>query len=484
MTLPAAFVRELEAALAPEALIREPEQLRTYECDGLTGYRSVPALVVLPGSTEQVRDVLRSCHQHGTPFVARGAGTGLSGGALPVAGGIVVSLARMNRILELDLESARATVQPGVTNLAVTQAVAADGFYYAPDPSSQQVCTIGGNVAENSGGAHCLKNGFTANHVTGLTVVLPDGEVVRLGGKGWDAPGYDLLGAFVGSEGTLGIATEITLRLLRRPEAVKTLLAGFDSTDAAGTAVSDVIGAGILPAAIEMMDRLTLEAVEAAVHAGYPDVEAILLVELDGFSSQVADDLEAVLAVCRTRNAREIRVAESEAERALLWKGRKSAFAAMGRVSRDYYVQDGVVPRTKLPEVLRRIAELGRDHGLRVGNVFHAGDGNLHPLVLYDRRRPGEPERAEEVAQAILRACVDAGGSITGEHGVGVDKACSMPLMFGPADLEAMGRLRRAFDPAGLANPGKLFPTPRLCGEVPGPYRAHPLEEAGLAERF
>ena len=485
MTLPAPFVRELEAALAPDAVIREPEQLKTYECDGLTGYRALPALVVLPATTEQVQAVLLSCHAHRIPFVARGAGTGLSGGALPVAGGIVVSLQRMNRILEIDLDGARVTVQPGVTNLAVTQAVAADGFYYAPDPSSQQVCTIGGNVAENSGGAHCLKNGFTVNHVTGLTVVLADGELVRLGGKGFDAPGYDLLGAFVGSEGTLGIATEIVLRILRRPEAVKTLLAGFATTDAAGAAVSDVIAAGILPAAIEMMDRVTIEAAEAAVHAGYPpDAGAVLIVELDGVAVQVEDDLAAVEEICRTNGAGEIRVAADEHERALLWKGRKAAFAAMGRVSRDYYVQDGVVPRTKLPEVLRRIGELEREHGLRVGNVFHAGDGNLHPLVLYDRRREGEAERAERLAREILTACIDAGGSITGEHGVGVDKACAMPLMFGPDDLDAMQRLRRAFDPAGLANPGKLFPTPRLCGEVPGPYRAHPLERAGLAERF
>jgi glycolate oxidase len=486
MTLPAPFVRELEAALPPDGIIREPEQLRTYECDGLTGRRAQPALVVLPESTEQVQAIVSSCDRHEVPFVARGAGTGLSGGAVPVAGGIVISLARMNRILEVDLDSARVTVQPGVTNLAVTQAVAAEGFYYAPDPSSQQVCTVGGNVAENSGGAHCLKNGFTVNHVTGLTLVLPDGELVRLGGKGFDAsPGYDLLGAFVGSEGTLGIATEIVLRVLRAPESVRTLLAGFPSTDSAGSAVSGVIAAGILPAAIEMMDRLTIEAAEASVHPGYPaDAGAVLIVELDGVAVQVEEDLAEVEQICRASGATEIRVAESVDERALLWKGRKSAFAAMGRVSRDYYVQDGVVPRTLLPQVLRRIGELEREHGLRVGNVFHAGDGNLHPLVLYDGREEGQAERAERLAAAILEACIDAGGSITGEHGIGLDKACAMPLMFGPDDLDAMNRLRRAFDPRGLANPGKVFPTPRLCGEVPGPYRAHPLERAGLAERL
>ncbi|MGH3032589.1 MAG: FAD-linked oxidase C-terminal domain-containing protein, partial [Gaiellaceae bacterium] len=383
--------------------------------------------------------------------------------------------------LGVDLESARVTLQPGVTNLAVTQAVAPHGFYYAPDPSSQQVCTIGGNVAENSGGAHCLKHGFTVNHVLEAEVVLADGEIARL--RTAD-PGPDLLGAFVGSEGTLGIATELTVRVLRAPEAVRTLLAGFESTDAAGGAVSGVIAARILPAAIEMMDRLTIEAAEAAVHPGYPDVGAVLIVELDGLAAQVEEDLAAVEAICLANGAREVRVAADETERALLWRGRRSAFAAMGRVSHDYYVQDGVVPRTRLAEVLRRIAELEREYGLRVGNVFHAGDGNLHPLVLYDGRREGEAERAQELAVAILDVCMEAGGSLTGEHGIGVDKACSMPRMFGPDDLDAMQRLRRAFDPAGLANPGKIFPTPRLCGEVPGPYRAHPLEKAGLAERL
>jgi glycolate oxidase len=475
------FVRDVQAALGPSGVITEPEQLRTYECDGLTGHRVVPGLVALPASTEEVQTVVRLCARDGIPFVARGAGTGLSGGALPVADGVVIALARMSRILDVDLESAQVTVQPGVTNLAVTEAVAPHGFYYAPDPSSQQVCTIGGNVAENSGGAHCLKHGFTVNHVLEAKVVLSDGDIVCLA-AGDEGP--DLLGAFVGSEGTLGIATEITVRVLRVPEAVRTLLAGFDTTAAAGAAVSDCVAARILPAAIEMMDRLTIEAAEAAVHPGYPDVGCVLIVELDGLARQVEEDLAAVEEICRKSGAVEIRVAADDAERALLWKGRKSAFAAMGRVSHDYYVQDGVVPRTRLPEVLERIAELEREYGLRVGNVFHAGDGNLHPLVLYDAREEGEPERAQELAVAILDACMEAGGSITGEHGIGVDKACAMPRMFGPDDLEAMQRLRRGFDPAGLANPGKIFPTPRLCGEVPGPYRAHPLEKVGLAERF
>ena len=485
MTVPAGFLSALEAALPADGLLTDAADLRTYECDGLTGRRVIPAAVCLPETTEQVQSVVRACAAHRIPFVARGAGTGLSGGALPVAEGVVISLARMNRVLSVDLDSQRIVVQPGVTNLQVTEAVAAHDLYYAPDPSSQQVCTIGGNVAENSGGAHCLKYGFTVNHVTGLTVVLPDGELVRLGGAGLESPGPDLIGVFVGSEGTLGIATEITLRLLRRPEVVVTQLAAFDSTDHAGAAVSAIVAARILPSAMEIMDRLTIEAAEAAVNAGYPEnAGAILIVELDGVAAQVDEDLAALDGICRENGAWEIRTAADAHERALLWKGRKSAFAAMGRVSQSYYVQDGVVPRTKLPEVLRRIGELEREYGLRVGNVFHAGDGNLHPLVLYDEHVPGEADRAQALAEQILVACIDAGGSLTGEHGIGTDKACSMPLMFGPDDLEVMQRLRRAFDPAGLANPGKLFPTPRLCGEVPGPYRQHPLEKAGLADRL
>jgi len=484
MPLAHSFAAELRAVLGPEHVLTEPEQLRVYDCDGLTGWRAMPAVVVLPGATDEVQAVVRLCARDGVSFVARGAGTGLSGGALPVADGVVVSLARMKRILEVDLAAQRVVVQPGVANLDVTRAVAGDGFFYAPDPSSQQVCTIGGNVAENSGGAHCLKNGFTVNHVTGLVVVLPDGELVELGGKALDPDGIDLLGAFVGSEGTLGIATEITLRILRTPEAVTTQLAAFRSTDEAGEAVSAIVSAGILPAAIEMMDRLTIAAAEEAFHPAYPEgAESVLLVELDGVAVQVEEDAALVERICREHGAFEVRVAHDDAERALLWLGRKGAFAAMGRISPDYYVQDGVVPRTKLPEVLRRIAALSAEHGLRVGNVFHAGDGNLHPLVLYDASR-GETEAAKELADAILVACLEAGGSLTGEHGVGVDKACSMPKMFSERDLASFERLRRAFDPDGLANPGKVVPTPRLCGEVPGPYRMHPLERMGLAERL
>jgi glycolate oxidase len=484
VALPSSFVTELRAAIGEEHVITEPEQLRVYECDGLTGHRAVPELVVLPGSTDEVQAVLRACHRERLPFVARGAGTGLSGGATPVAGGVVVSLSRMNRILEVDLASQRIVVEPGVANLDVSRAVVGAGFFYAPDPSSQQVCTIGGNVAENSGGAHCLKYGFTAHHVTGLTFVLPDGEVVELGGKALDPDGPDLLGVIVGSEGTLGIATRITLRLVRTPQAVRTLLAAFHTMDAAGAAVSGIVAAGIMPSAIEMMDRLTIEAAERAVAPGYPEgAGAVLLVELDGVSEQVEDDAAEVERLCTECGAFEIRSATGDEDRALLWRGRKSAFAAMGRIATDYYVQDGVVPRTRLADVLRRIEDLSEQHGLRVGNVFHAGDGNLHPLVLYDSEA-GETEQARELAEAILDACLDAGGSLTGEHGVGMDKACSMPRMFSERDLQAFERVRRAFDSVGICNPGKVIPTPRLCGEVPGPYRIHPLERIGVAERL
>jgi glycolate oxidase len=476
------FRQAVARILPAAAIIAEPEQLRTYECDALTGHRAVPELVLLPATAQQVEELVTLCHERKVPFVARGAGTGLSGGALPVAAGVVISLARLDRVLEVDLEHGRVVVEPGVTNLDVTRAVAADGWYYAPDPSSQQVCTIGGNVAENSGGAHCLKHGFTVNHVLAADVVLPTGELVTLSR---DDDGPDLLGAFVGSEGTLGIAVRIAVRVLRAPEAVRTLLAGFHSTDAAGDAVSHVIAAGVLPAAIEMMDALTIEAAEAAVSCRYPaGAGAVLVVELDGPVAQVEEDSAAVERICREQGAFELRVAESAHERAQIWVGRKAAFAAMGRISPAYYVQDGVVPRTKLPEVLRRIAALEREHGLRVGNVFHAGDGNLHPLVLYDDAVEGQAALAQHVAEAILDLCVEAGGSLTGEHGVGVDKACSMPKLFGARDLETMLRLRAAFDPDGIANPGKIFPTPRLCGEVPGPYRQHPLERAGLAVRM
>jgi glycolate dehydrogenase FAD-linked subunit len=456
-------------------VVDDRQELRTYECDGLAHYRVVPALVVFPQTREQCATAVRACAEAGVPFVARGSGTGLSGGALPRADGVLIVTSQLRHIIEIAPEDERAVVEPGVVNLAVSRAAAPHGYYYAPDPSSQQICSIGGNVAENSGGAHCLKYGFTTNHVTGLTVVIPDGSVVRLGGRAPDAPGYDLLGAFVGSEGTLGIATEVTVRLVRLPETVRTLLAGFATTDAAGAATSAIIGAGVVPAAIEMMDALAIEAAEETVHCGYPEgAGAVLIVELDGPAAEVEAQFVDVQRFCERNGAFEIRLARDDAERALFWKGRKSAFAAVGRISPDYIVQDGVIPRTALPEVLHRIGELSREHGVRVANVFHAGDGNLHPLVLFDESVPGQAERAEEVSAAILELCIAHGGSITGEHGVGVDKVASMPKMFSDDDLDTMQMVRCAFDPAGIANPGKVFPTPRLCGEQPGRHHGPP----------
>jgi glycolate oxidase len=475
---------EFRGVLGDRGVISAPEELRTYECDGLTNFRVVPRAVLLPGSAEQVQGIVRLCHRERIPFVARGAGTGLSGGALPVANGVVISLARMKRILEVDLENARVVVEPGVINLDVTGRVSHAGYFYAPDPSSQSVCSIGGNVAENSGGAHCLKYGFTTTHVLGLEVVLPDGTLVELGGKTLDTPGYDLPGIFVGSEGTLGIATKVILRVVKRPECVQTLLAAFHTTNEAGAAVSGIIAAGMLPAAIEMMDNLAIQAAEAAVHANYPDCGGLLLVELDGPVAEVEALMAQVDAICKENGAWEIRVAQTEAERAVVWKGRKAAFAAMGRVSPNYIVQDGVIPRTALPQILSEIQDLSRRAGLRVANVFHAGDGNLHPLVLYDRRIPGQERAAEKLSERILELCIEKGGSITGEHGVGEEKKHMMAKMFAEPDLETMQRVRCAFDPLHLSNPTKVFPRPRLCGEKPGEYTPHPLETAGVAERF
>ncbi len=474
----------LVAAVGAANVISDPVGLRSYECDGLTGVRQAPSLVVLPTDTEGVAAAVRVCHRHGVPFVARGAGTGLSGGALPVADGVVISLQRMRRVLAVDPLDRRATLHPGVTNLDITAAAAPHGLYFAPDPSSQQVCTIGGNVAENSGGAHCLKYGFTTNHVLAMTVVLPDGEIVTLGGDTGEQLGPDLRGVFVGSEGTLGIACEITVRLLPTPQTVRTLLADFDSIPRAGEVVGDLVAAGIVPAAVEMMDNLAINAAEQAVHAGYTlDTAAALVVELDGPAAECEAQFEQVTAICERHGCTRLHIAGDAAERARIWKGRKAAFAAMGRISPDYIVQDGVVPRTRLAEVLARIADLGAQAGLRVANVFHAGDGNLHPLVLYNAAA-GEQERAEELSKRIAELCVELGGSLSGEHGIGTDKACSMPRMYGETDLATMDRVRAAFDPDGLCNPGKLLPTPRLCGEAPGPYRPHPLEEAGVIERL
>ena len=476
----------LRPLFGDDAVITDHQRLRTYECDGLAHYRVVPALVVLPRSTAEIAACVRVCAQEKVPFVARGSGTGLSGGALPHADGVLIVMSTMRTILDVDRDSQRAVVEPGVINLKLSEATRPEGYYYAPDPSSQQVCSIGGNVAENSGGAHCLKYGFTTNHVTGLELVTPAGDVVELGGKAPDAPGYDLLGALVGSEGTLGIATRVTVRLTRNPEAVQTLLAGFPDTDRAGAAVSAIIGAGVIPAAIEMMDALAIEAAEAAVQCGYPEgAGAVLVVELDGPAAEVEHTFAQVEQFCNEHGAFEIRLARDDTERAMFWKGRKSAFAAVGRISPDYIVQDGVIPRTALPEVLRAIAAVSEERGVRVANVFHAGDGNLHPLVLFDDAVDGEAERAEEVSGAILDLCIQHGGSITGEHGVGSDKAKFMPRMFTDDDLDTMQLVRCAFDPDSISNPGKVFPTPRLCGEVPGRHKgAHPLSDAGVAEVF
>ncbi len=480
------LIESMQDILGDEGVVHEHEQLRTYECDGLMEYRVIPDLVVLPESAGQVQQVVRLCYEEGIPFVARGSGTGLSGGALPVKSGVLIVMSRMKKVLEVDIPNRRVVVEPGVINVWVSQAVADEGYYYAPDPASQIVSSIGGNLSENSGGVHCLKYGFTTNHVMEVEVVLPDGSVAHLGGgKAPDAPGYDLLGAFVGSEGTLGIATKVTLNIARTPESVRTLLAGFDDTEGAGGAVSGIIGEGIVPAAIEMMDRLTMDAVEAAVHPGLPEeAGAVLVIELDGPEAEVESQFERVLEICEENGAVELRVAEDDEERALFWKARKAAFGAMGRISNDYYVQDSVVPRTALASVLHRINELSEHYGLRVANVFHAGDGNLHPLVLYDNAAEGEADKAHDLAGDIVMACLEAGGSLTGEHGIGEDKKKYMPKMFTDEDMETMQLLRCAFDPHQIANPGKIFPTPRLCGERPGPFKMHPLQKAGIVENF
>jgi glycolate dehydrogenase FAD-linked subunit len=469
-----------------DAVITDPAQLRTYECDGLTSHRVTPALVVLPATAEQVAGVVAECAATKVPFVARGSGTGLSGGALPHAEGVLIVTSRMRRIIAIDPASQRAIVEPGVTNLAVSTAARPYGYFYAPDPSSQVVCSVGGNVAENSGGAHCLKHGFTVHHVTGLQIVTPAGELTWLGDGTGAAPGYDLLGAFTGSEGTLGIVTKIVVKLTRIPEVTTCLLAAFETTGAGGAAVSAIIGAGIVPAAIEMMDALAIEAAEAAVACHYPPgAGAVLIVELDGPAADVLRDAAAVRGKCLGAGATAIREADDPAERAAIWAGRKSAFAAVGRISPAYIVQDGVVPRSALGPVLDKIARLSAEYGIRVANVFHAGDGNLHPLVLYDDSSPEAAQAAETLSGAILDLCISHGGSITGEHGVGVDKSRYMPKMFGDDDLDTMQLLRCAFDPQSLCNPGKVFPTPRLCGEVPGPRRGpHPLVASGHAEQF
>jgi glycolate oxidase len=459
-------VRGLVDLLGPAKVLGAHDDLLLYEYDGAVD-TATPDAVVLPDTTADVAALARFCHRHAVPIVPRGAGTGLSGGAIPVEGGVVVSFARMTRILEIDVPNLRAVVQPGVVNLQLGTAAAPYGLHFVPDPSSQKACTLGGNVAENSGGPHTLAYGVTTNHVTGLEIVLSDGTITRVGGKALDYEGYDLAGVFVGSEGTLGLVTEITVKLTPLPEDKRTLMAAFATMDAASETVSAIIAAGIVPSAIEMMDQLATEAVEAAVGAGYPlDAGGILLVDVDGPRDGL-DELRArIEAICRDNGATTVRIAATALERERLWAGRKGAFAAMGRLSPDYYVQDGVIPRTRLPEILRLVKEAGQRQRLRVANVFHAGDGNLHPLILFDSRNgPGELERAKAAGLEILTACVEAGGSITGEHGIGMEKNCYMPLQFSGADLAAMRRVKEAFDPAGLMNPGKVFPTPSRCRE-------------------
>lgn len=473
----------LRRVYPPGALITDPAQLSAYECDGLAAVRRRPLAVVFPASADQVVATVRTCCEQGVPFVARGSGTSLSGGSVPVAGGIVIALNRMNRILKVDPDNLRAVVEPGVVNARISQAAAPFGLYYAPDPSSQIICTIGGNVAFNSGGAHCLKYGMTSNHVLGLKVVLPDGEVAELGGSSLEVAGVDLPGLFVGSEGLMGVAIEITVRLLPKPEAVRTVLAAYRSLEAAGDAVAQVVASGLLPAAIEIMDRLAIEAAEAAVQAGYPrEAAALLIVELDGPRDEVQCDFQRLVEVVNGSGAYEVRVAEDEADRARIWKGRKSAFSAVGRLSPDYIVQDGVVPRGRLGEVLREIERLSGAYGLRVANVFHAGDGNLHPLILYDGREPGAMERAEQLAGEILRLCIRMGGSITGEHGVGLEKRQYLAEMFGADDVEAMRRIRRAVDLREVANRGKMFPGDESF-EGARAFGPHPLERAGVLSR-
>jgi len=461
-----ALIKELCAIVGDRYVLFEKEDVIVYEQDGSI-FQVMPEIVALPSDVEQVSAVVKLAKQANVPIVPRGSGTGLAGGAVPAEGGIVLSLARLNRILKIDLENRIAVVEPGVINVDVTKAVAKDGLFYAPDPSSQAACSIGGNVANNSGGPHTLAYGVTTNHVLGVEVVLDDGQIVWLGGEVPDMPGYDLCGIFVGSEGTMGIVTKVIVRLMKTRESVRTLLAIFDEMDAATQTVVDITGAGIIPAALEMMDRTTIEAIERGAPVGFPrDAEAVLLVEVEGLAEQTLRSMNVAREICQRNRAREVRVAKDEAERQLLWKGRKGAFGAMGALAPNYYVQDGVVPRSKLPQIMKRIAEISKQFNLRIANVFHAGDGNLHPNILFDMRAPGELDRVIEAGAATLRACIELGGSITGEHGVGLEKKAYIGMLFSESDLEAMTRVRRALDPDGRFNPAKLFPTPASCGEV------------------
>jgi glycolate oxidase len=479
---PIALLSDLAKLIPPKRLLQRAEQLAPYESDALTAFHTRPHAVVLVESQAEVIETVRLCHHHQVPFVARGSGTSLSGGSLPIADGIVIALNRLNHVISLDPITRTAVVEPGVVNLEVTRVAAAHGLYYAPDPSSQLICTIGGNVAFNSGGAHCLKYGMTSNHVLGIKAVLPDGEVVQLGSSSLESVGPDITGFFVGCEGLFGIALEITLRLLPKPERYRTVLASYDSLQAAGDAVSVVVASGLLPGAMEIMDRLAIEAAEASVNAGYPrDAAALLIVELEGEAVQVEREFAHLQELIAATGAQEIRIAKDDAERARIWKGRKGAFSAVGRLSPDYIVQDGVVPRGKLGQVLATIERLSAQYNLRVANVFHAGDGNLHPLILYNGREAGALHRAEALAGEILQLCIDLGGSITGEHGVGMEKRQYMPAMFSPVDMQAMTDLRKAIDPLELANRGKMFPADDA--QTAPNHEPHPLERAGVISR-
>jgi glycolate oxidase len=474
--LDARLANELRDIVGADAIVSHASELKVYECDGWTLEKSAPELLLRPRTTAEISAILRLLHRRGVAFVPRGAGTGLSGGCLPLNAPVMICTSRMNQILAIDLANRRAEVESGVVNLHVSNAVRSAGLFYAPDPSSQSACTIGGNIAENSGGPHTLKYGVTTNHVLGLEIVLPDGEIVEVGGTTEELCGYDLTGAIVGAEGTVGIVTRATLRLMREPEAHRTLLAIFADVESATRAVSAIIAAGIIPGAIEMMDQLIIRAVEAAFHAGLPeDAGAVLIIELDGIAAAIDEHARRVSEMVRAAGAYDVRLARDEHERATLWKARKRAFGAVGRLAPNYATQDGVVPRTRLPDILRAITEISRRHELRIGNVFHAGDGNIHPIVLYDERDPSQVSRAIEAGRDILRACVALGGSLTGEHGIGIEKAAEMPLIFSPDDLIVMSELRRVFDPDERANPNKVIPRPGGCVEVMTPRRQAPL---------
>jgi glycolate oxidase len=459
----------LASIVGSQAILYHKEDLVSYDCDGFTLHQHLPKAVVFPKNTEEVAELVKYCSNQDLPFLARGAGTGLSGGAIPVNGEVIISLVKMKKLISVDLENRRAVVEPGFVNLKLTNSIADKGYYYAPDPSSQYCCTIGGNVAENAGGAHCLKYGVTTNHILGLEVVLPNGEITEIGQNGiLDAPGYDLLGLITGSEGTLGIVTKITVRILKNPEAKQTVLAYFDKVEDGSQAVSDIISAGIVPAALEMMDKTAIEGVEAAAFpVGHPnDIEALLLIEVDGISAGIEEQIKQILKVCKSHHVREVKVAQDEQERGRWWANRKTGFGAMGAISPDYLVQDGVIPRSKLPEVLARINEISEESGLRIANIFHAGDGNLHPLILFDARKQGETEKALEAGSACLQVCADVGGTITGEHGVGIEKINEMRFVFSDEEIKAQTDIREVFNPKNLLNAGKLFPSPGRCVEI------------------